>query len=58
MMSLVEHAGMLKFNHFGNHVLVPIIRLVPLALIEFRLSSGVCKTALLNYLNDEGMEET
>ena len=52
MMSSVEDAVVLKF---GNHILVPIIRLAPLALIEFRLSSGVCKTALLN---DEGMEET
>ena len=55
MMSSVEDVVVLKFNHFGNRILVPIIRLAPLALIEFRLSSGVCKTALLN---DEGMEET
>ena len=32
-MSLVEDAGVLKFNHFGNHILVPIIKLAPLALI-------------------------
>ena len=58
MMSSVEDAVVLKFNHFGNHIFVPIIRLAPLALIEFGLSSGVCKTALLNYLNDEGIEGT